>query len=49
MPEIALVEKDDLAITPLKAAWQKPRFHKVYAEDIETGINLGPEIVLILS
>lgn len=32
-----------------KAVYEKPAFHRIGAEEAETGINFGPETLILLS
>lgn len=32
-----------------RTVWEKPEFHRIGADEAETGINNGPEILILLS
>lgn len=32
-----------------KAAWEQPEFQRIGADEAETGINFGPEILILIS
>lgn len=32
-----------------RAAWEKPAFYRIGADEAETGILFGPEILILLS